>query len=81
MSCVDGQSYRSFPEDAKLDGTKVKQMAKEASADGALIIRSVSVEEKTEVSPTYFPSPGFGIFAGMFRLHGTLVRRGASLSV
>lgn len=62
MSCVDGQSYRSFPEDAKLDGTKVKQMAKEASADGALIIRSVSVEEKTEVSPTYFPSPGFGIF-------------------
>lgn len=37
-------------------------MAKEASADGALIIRSVSVEEKTEVSPTYFPSTGFGIF-------------------
>lgn len=55
MSCVDGQSYRSFPEDAKLDGTKVKQMAKEAGADGVLIIRSVSVEEKTEVSPTYFP--------------------------
>ena len=62
MSCVDGQSYRSFPEDAKLDGTKVKQMAKEAGADGVLIIRSVSVEEKTEVSPTYFPSTGFGIF-------------------
>ena len=37
-------------------------MAKEAGADGVLIIRSVSVEEKTEVSPTYFPSPGFGIF-------------------
>jgi hypothetical protein len=55
-------SYRSFPEDAKLDQTKVKQMAKEAGADGAVIIRSVSVEEKTEVSPTYFPSPGFGIF-------------------
>ena len=56
------QSYRSFPEDAKLDGTKVKQRAKESGADGALIIQSVSVEEKTEVSPTYFPSPGFGIF-------------------
>jgi len=55
-------SYRSFPEDAKLDETKVKQMAKEAGADGALIVRSVGVEEKTEVSPTYFPSPGFGIF-------------------
>ena len=55
-------SYRSFTEDAKLDETKLKQMAKEAGADGVLIIRSVSVEEKTEVSPTYFPSPGFGIF-------------------
>ena len=73
MSCVDGQSYRSFPEDAKLDGTKVKQMAKEASADGALIIRSVSVEEKTEVSPTYFPSHPDSVFlAGMFGLHGTV---------
>ena len=55
-------SYRSFPEDAKLDETKVKQMAKEAGADGTLIVRPVRVEEKTEVSPTYFPSPGFGIF-------------------
>jgi hypothetical protein len=55
-------SYRSFPEDAKLDEMKVKQMAKEAGADGALIIRAVGVEQKTEVSPTYFPTPGFGIF-------------------
>jgi hypothetical protein len=55
-------SYRSFPEDSKLDDTKVKQMAKDAGADGALIVRSVGVEEKTEVSPTYFPAPGFGIF-------------------
>ena len=55
-------SYRIFPEDAKLEETKVKQMAKEAGADGALIVRSIGVEEKTEVSPTYFPSPGFGIF-------------------
>ena len=55
-------SYRSFPEDAKLDETKVKQMAKGAGADGTLIVRPVRVEEKTEVTPTYFPSPGFGIF-------------------
>jgi hypothetical protein len=55
-------SYRSFSEDAKTDETKVKQIAKEAGADGALIVRPVRVEEKTEVSPTYFPSPGFGIF-------------------
>ena len=55
-------SYRSFPADAKIDETKVKQMAKEVGADGALIVRSIGVEEKTEVSPSYFPSPGFGIF-------------------
>jgi hypothetical protein len=55
-------SYRSFPEGAKLDEAKVQQLAKEAGADGALIVRSVSVEQKTEVSPNYFPTPGFGIF-------------------
>lgn len=55
-------SYRSLPDDAKLDETKLKQVAREAGADGALIVRSVSVEQKTEVSPNYFPTPGFGIF-------------------
>lgn len=55
-------SYRSLPDDMKLDESKIKQLAKEAGADGALIIRSVSVEQKTEVSPNYFPTPGFGIF-------------------
>ena len=55
-------SYRNFSEDTKLDQSKLKQMAKEAGADAALIVRSVGVEEKTEVSPTYFPTPGFGIF-------------------
>jgi hypothetical protein len=55
-------SYRSHPDDAKLDESKVKQLAKDAGADGALIVRSVGVEQKTEVSPNYFPTPGFGIF-------------------
>jgi hypothetical protein len=55
-------SYRNLSDDAKLDESKVKQLAKEAAADGALIIRSVGVEQKTEVSPSYFPTPGFGIF-------------------
>ena len=55
-------SYRGLPDDAKLDESKVKQLAKEAGADGALIVRSVTVEQKTEVSPNYFPTPGFGIF-------------------
>ena len=54
-------SYQNLPDDAKLDESKVKQIAKEAGADGALIVRSVSVEQKTEISPN-FPMPGFGIF-------------------
>jgi hypothetical protein len=62
-SGVDARpSYPSFPEDAKLDQTKLKQIAKEAGADGALIVRAIGVEEKTELSPSYFPTPGFGIF-------------------
>jgi hypothetical protein len=55
-------SYRSLPDDAKLDESKVKQLAKDAGADGALIVRSVGVEQKTELRPNYFPTPGFGIF-------------------
>ena len=55
-------SYRSLPDDANLGESKVKQLAKEAGADGALIVRSVGVEQKTEVSPSYFPTPAFGIF-------------------
>jgi hypothetical protein len=60
---IDGTpSYRNLPDDAKLDESKVKQLAKDAGADGALIVRSVGVEQKTEVSPNYFPTPAFGIF-------------------
>jgi hypothetical protein len=55
-------SYPKLPEDTKVDEAKVKQLAKEAGADGALIVRAVGVEQKTEVSPSYFPTPGFGIF-------------------
>lgn len=57
-------SYPNFPDDAKLDELKVKQVAREAGADGALIVRAVGVEQKTEVSPSYFPATGFGIFGG-----------------
>lgn len=55
-------SYRSLPDDATLEESKVKQLAKGAGADGALIVRSVGVEQKTEISPNYFPTPAFGIF-------------------
>lgn len=60
---VDGlPSYRYIPEDEKLDEAKLKQAAQEAGAGAVIIARSVSVEQKTEVSPSYYPSPAFGIF-------------------
>ena len=55
-------SYRSLPDEATLDESKVKQLAKDAGASAALIVRPVGVEQKTEVSPNYFPTPAFGIF-------------------
>ena len=75
-------SYRSFPEDAKLDETKVKQMAKEAGADGALIVRSVSVEQKTEISPYLLSDTRVRYFwPECFRHMVRLVWRAAGLSI
>ena len=55
-------SYRYTSEEEKIDETKLKQAAREARADAAIIARAVNVEQKTEVSPSYYPSPVFGIF-------------------
>jgi hypothetical protein len=54
-------SYIRIPEDGKSDDSDIKQVAKEVGADAALIVRSIGVEQKTEVSPTYVV-PSFGIF-------------------
>lgn len=55
-------SYRYIPEDAKIDEAQVKQAAQKAGADAAIIARAVNVEQKTEVGPSYYPTPSFGIF-------------------
>ena len=55
-------SYRYIPEDQKIDEAKLKQAAQKAGADAVISARSVSVEQKTEVGPSYYPSPAFGIF-------------------
>jgi hypothetical protein len=55
-------SYRYAPEDDRVDETKLKEVAKAAGADAAIIVRSVNVEEKTEVGPSYYATPVFGIF-------------------
>jgi hypothetical protein len=55
-------SYRYMPEDEKIDESKLKQAAQRAGTDGAILARSVSVEQKTEYGPSYYPLAGFGIF-------------------
>lgn len=54
-------SYRRLAEDEKLDETKLRQIAREAGADATLFARSINVEQKTELGPSY-PMPWFGIF-------------------
>jgi hypothetical protein len=56
-------SYRYMADDEKLDETKLKQAAQKAGADAVLFARTVQVEQKTNLGPTYFPpSTSFGIF-------------------
>jgi hypothetical protein len=55
-------SYRYMAEDENLDETKLKHAAQKAGADAVLFARSVQVEQKTQLGPSYFPYTSFGIF-------------------
>src|SRR2546426_7104512 len=55
-------SYRYIPEDQSIDEAKLKQAAKGAGADAAILARSVNVERKTEYGPSYYPGTSFGVF-------------------
>ncbi len=55
-------SYRYIPEDHSLDAARLKQAAKQAGADAAILTRPVGVEQKTEYSPSYYPYPAVGVF-------------------
>jgi hypothetical protein len=55
-------SYRYIPEAENIDEARLKQAAREAGAEAAIIARSVSVEQKTELGPSYYPTPAFGFF-------------------
>ncbi|MGH7829662.1 MAG: hypothetical protein ACREP8_05745 [Candidatus Binatia bacterium] len=59
-------SYRYIPEDQKIDEAQLKRAAQKARADAAILARSVSVEQKTDYGPGYYPSPAFGIFGPHF---------------
>lgn len=56
------QSYKYIPEEQNLDEAKLRQVAREAGADGAILARSVGVEQKTEYGPSYYPYPSVGVF-------------------
>src|ERR671922_2090307 len=55
-------SYRYIPENEKIEEAKLKQAAQQAGADAVILARPVSVEQKTDYGPTYYPVPVFGIF-------------------
>ncbi|HEX5022135.1 MAG TPA: hypothetical protein VFX54_15835, partial [Candidatus Binatia bacterium] len=54
-------SYRYMPENEVTNENNLKQAAQKARADGLLLMRSVSVEEKTNY-PAIGPEISFGIF-------------------
>jgi hypothetical protein len=55
-------SYRHLPDDQRVDEAKLKQAARAAGADAALLVRSISLEQRTEYYPGYYPHAGFGVF-------------------
>lgn len=55
-------SYRYLADDEKVDETKLKQAAQKEGADAVLFARSVQVEQKSQLGPSYFPYTSFGIF-------------------
>lgn len=52
--------YRYVLEEEKIDEARLKEAARRAGTDAAIIVRSVNVEQKTNVGPAIYPS--FGIF-------------------
>ena len=55
-------SYRYIPDHEKVDEAGLKEAARKAGTDALIVARSVSVEPKTDVGPSYYPVPVFGIF-------------------
>lgn len=55
-------SYRYLSEGDKLDDGKLKEVARQARADGLIIVGSAQVEQKSQMSGGYAPPISFGIF-------------------
>src|SRR6266498_3125344 len=55
-------SYRYIADGEKIDETKLKQAAQKIGADAVLFARSVQVDQRSQLGPSYFPYTSFGIF-------------------
>jgi hypothetical protein len=55
-------SYRMMEDNEQVDEVSVKRSAQKAGADGAILVRSIQVEEKRQYGPSYYPAPWFGFY-------------------
>jgi hypothetical protein len=55
-------SFRYMPETEQIDEANIRQAAQKSGADAAIIARPIQVEEKRQLSPSYFPAPWFGFY-------------------
>lgn len=58
-------SYRFITEDGPVEEPRLREAVGQAGADATLVTRLVRVEQKTQVSPVYYPPAlGFGFYRG-----------------
>jgi hypothetical protein len=59
-------SYREMSDSEQVDEANRKRAAQKAGADGAILVRSIQVEEKRQYGPSYYPAPWFGFYGPHF---------------
>jgi hypothetical protein len=55
-------SYRYLQNGEMIDESKLKQAARQLDADAVIVARLVSVAQKTDLGPSIYAAPAFGIF-------------------
>ena len=59
-------SYRDMSDSEQVDEANLKRAAQKAGADGAILVRSIQVEEKRQYGPSYYPAPWLGFYGPHF---------------
>jgi hypothetical protein len=55
-------SYTVIPEDGQAEQSLLEKAVADLGADGVLVTRLVSKEQKTQVSPGFYPAPAMGFY-------------------